>query len=254
MNKEERIIDYLNGNLTEAEQKQFESDLVNDSKLKLEFDEYKLFFGDVDNIPMELPSEHLKSNFEKMLAEELKKEEEQAKVIKFEPRKYLKSISAVAAILVIGILVGINYNQSQQLDRMDSQAALILNKMTSDLNSNSVTGRINAMQVGHDLKNPQIEIINTLIKTLKEDESPNVRLAAAEALESHVDQTSVRVAMVERLSNEKDPFVLIALIGTLSNSKDQSAKESLIELTTTENIEQFIKDEAHLGLIQLEKI
>ena len=255
MNKDTRIIDYLNGNLSEGETSQFESELAVDPSLRSEFENYSTLFERIDEIKVEQPSDKLKLNFEKYLESiEEKKDSQESKVITFRPLKHLKSIASVAAILIIGILVGINFNQSTQIKKMDNQTAQLLDHMKTRMESGSVSSRIEAMQVNFDEKNPQSEILNTLINTLRNDESPNVRLAAAEALEPFANESIVRSALVELLTKEKDSFVLISMIGTLSQSKNSQAKESLLEITKSENVEQFIRDEAHLGLLQLEKI
>jgi HEAT repeat protein len=129
-----------------------------------------------------------------------------------------------------------------------------MREMNQNMNSTSVSGRIEAVLVSQKFENPKSEVINTLISTLKTDESPNVRLAAAEALDRYAEKDEVRAAFVTQLSAEKDPFVLIALISTLSDQKEKKAIDPLENLTNANDVAKFIKDEAHMGLIKIEKI
>ncbi len=254
MNKEEQIIDYLNGALSDQEKSDLERQLKSDLELQDYLEEYKTLYKDLDGIVLEKPSDNLQYNFDKLLESNSHLEDREAKHIPFRPMKYIKQISAVAAVLVVGVLVGINYNQGKVIDRMDTRSAEVLEKMQSDIQTVSVSGRIGAVQVSQEIAEPEDEILETLIKVMVEDESPNVRLAAAEALEQHTSSPKVREAMVKRLNDEQDPFVLIALINTLSQKKEASVIKSLKEITEKEGIQQFIKDEAHFGLLQIEKI
>lgn len=244
-----KIIDYLEDQLSFEDRMKFEEDLKTDQNLKQEFEEYRKLYGEFDDLDIEKPSQSLKSNFEQLLNEEIK----QNRSTKILTMKNIRNAASIAAILVIGILVGQNWTQSNQLD---TQNAILLAEMRENIKSTSVSGRIEAVQVSQKFvsNDPEIEVLNTLISTLTNDISPNVRLAAAEALDRFAEKENVRAVFVRQLSVETDPFVLIALINTLSDQKVEKAIDPLQNLTKAKDIAKFIKDEAHLGLIKIEKI
>jgi negative regulator of sigma E activity len=246
-----KIIEYLEGQMSFDEKLAFEQELKDNQELNAEFSEYSKLYSELGNIEIEKPSITLKSNFEHLLDAEIKKQQKPTKILTL---KNIRSAAAIAAILVIGILVGQNWTQRDFISNMDKQTAQLILEMNQNMNSTSVSGRIEAVQVSQKFENPKSEVINTLIKTLKTDESPNVRLAAAEALDRYATKADVRAAFVTQLSSEKDPFVLIALINTLSEQKERKAIDPLENLTNAKDIAKFIKDEAHMGLIKIEKI
>ncbi len=248
MTNEEKIIDYLSNEMSFDEKIDFEQKISVDDQLKIVVEDYKAVFEGMDKVKLEKPSQGLKSQFDQLLESETSKLSSEGKVLSF--RRW-RNVAAVAAVLVIGILVGQNWTQRSFIE---NQTSALVSEMKQNMNSESVTGRIEAVQVSHQISSPEDEVLHTLIKTLKNDVSPNVRLAAAEALTEHASSDLVRTAFVSQLSSEKDPFVLIALINTLSDEKVEKAIDPLQELTTAENVAKFIKDEAHLGLIRIEKI
>lgn len=247
MSNEDRIIDYLHGSLSMEDRLRFETDLEKDHVLKSEFVAYQELFQELETVKMETPSVTLKANFESLLSKEMEKNEPKGGTSMAMWRNW----AAVAAILVIGILVGQTWTQRNMIDR---QTNAIVAEMKKSMDTESVTGRIEALQVSLEVQQPDLQILNTLIHTLENDESPNVRLAAAEALDKYAEEEVVRTAFVQQLSEEKDPFVLIALINSLSDQKVEKAIDPLQNLTTAEDVAKFIKDEAHLGLIKIEKI
>ncbi|GLR17354.1 HEAT repeat domain-containing protein [Portibacter lacus] len=250
MNKENKIIDYLEGQMSFEESIKFEQELKKDPVLKEEFATYQLMYNEVDQIKLEKPSITLKSNFDHLLETEIKNSRK-TKTLTF---RNIRNVAAVAAILVIGILVGQNWTQRSFISKIDSHNAELVSEMKRNMNSESVSGRIEALQVSHQFKSPENEVLKTLIKSMKNDESPNVRLAAVEALDNFAKEEIVRTAFVKQLSQEKDPFVLIALINTLSEQKVEKAIDPLQHITNANDVAKFIKDEAHMGLIKIEKI
>lgn len=252
MSREEKIIEYLQGEMNNEEAKAFQGIIANNADLQAEIEEYKILLGIIDDQEVNMPSASLKKNFLEML------EAEEANIAKAKPRTAkvinLKSIMSIAAILVIGLLVGININQRSMLNSQNQMNQQLFAEMQRDLNSSSVTGRIEAIQVSNQMENPDEDILDALIHTMENDKSSNVRLASVEALQGFSENEKVRLAMVNSLLTEKDPFVLIAMINTLSIHKDQRAVDKLEKITTSEEFDKFIKDEAHAGLLQIEKI
>lgn len=252
MNKEELIIDYLNGELPEGERQKVTTLLESDQEMQGLLKEYSDLFFTINQEEYVTPSERLRSNFMDMMGQyESKSPSAKKSKLSF---KYIKQISSIAAILILGILIGINWSQNRVIQKMDHQMANIAKEMNTQLNSNSVTARIDAIQVSNDASQNNDGIIQTLIQTLSKDPSANVRLAAAEALERFADDERVRSSMIKRLSEEDDAFVLISLINTLSEYKDDQIEASLEKLTTKEELPKFIKDEAHMGLFKVQKI
>ncbi len=252
MNKDNLIIDYLNGELSEVERENVTALLETDEEMQDLLKQYSDMFFTINQEEVEMPSESLNANFEAMMRQYDEKPVNQKNNALF--IKNFRQIAAVAAILVLGILIGINWSQNKEIRSLDRQMASLVTEMNTQLNSSSITERIDAIQVSNKASESNDGIIQTLISTLIKDSSANVRLAAAEALERFADDERVRSAMIKQLSEEDDAFVMISLINTLSEYKEDRIEASLEKLTTDEELPKFIKDEAHMGLFKVQKI
>jgi len=169
--------------------------------------------------------------------------------------KALKYVAAIAAMLTIGVMIGTNYSQRNQLYVMDQQLATLHNHMIEQLKSPSVSERIEGIQVNYTGQDSQENpIVRTLLNTLEHDESPNVRLAAIDALDPFMRVDEVRATLIKRLKEEEDSFVLIAIIESLSIHNAKEAIDPLQQLSNSKELPKYVKDEAYWGLIKLEKI
>lgn len=254
MNWEDKIIDYFNKELSVEEQTQLESQLKKNGELQRLFDDYAVLMEEVDIMPLEAPTLDGKQKIEQLIQSSARSSQPQAKVIQINNASWYKYIAA-AAILLVGIMIGTNYTQRNQIGVMDQQLANLHSKMVEQLQSPSVSERIEGMQVQFaSVQNSENPIIGTLIETLQKDESPNVRLAALDALDNYMDDEEVRTTLIQQLSEEQDEFVLIAMIEALSAHNAIDAIDPLRKLSTSEEVPKYVKDEAHWGLIKLEEI
>lgn len=130
----------------------------------------------------------------------------------------------VAAAFILLVLVLWQYNETQ-----NNNAEIIALKiaMTELLAEKSVSKRIKAVTMSEQVTNGNKEIAQVLLKTMKEDPSKNVRLAAINALNQHIENEAVRIGIIEHLAEAKDPYVQIKLINILSEIKEKKAVPTL---------------------------
>ena len=241
MTNEEKIIEYLNGDMEQGAKRDFELLLESDSSLRKLLEEYRLIFQSLDDINPIKPSDNLRSSVLAML------DKESESITRNKTTKW-------NWILVLGILFVISITGYYIISKNDTKnVSKKLPNHQLELNNNSVTGRIHAVSLNDDKNGGNNEVINTLIKVLDEDKSSNVRLATVKVMNQHIHNEMIRVALVNALGKEKDPFVLIEIINTLARNKEKSALGALEELTQENNLEKFIKDEAHLGIFQIQE-
>ncbi len=254
MNWEDKIIDYFNNELSKEEQSLVERQLIENPKLRQQFDDYAILMKEVDVMPLDIPQSNGKEKLLKLIEVESVASEE-VKIVSFTPNKIYKYIAAIAAILILGIMIGTNHMQRSQIGAMDQQLADIHAQMILQLKSPSVSERIEGMQVQFvSHKASTLPIVETLLETLQKDESPNVRLAALDALDRYMDIDDVRTTIIHQLSNEQDEFVLIAMIEALSMHHATDAIGPLRKLSTSVEVPKYVKDEAHWGIVKLERI
>lgn len=254
MNSENKIIDYLSGELTEDQIKAFEEELSQDQDLANTFEQYKLLYETIETDPLEQPGISLADNFHAYILEEEKQIKGSSNKIR---RIGLKITALAAAILLLisaGVFIGIQYTQGNLIEEQSTEIAALRSDIERMVSDQSVPTRINAMYVAQDNEEADPSIVNILIETLKEDESSHVRLAAVQALSTFESNKSVREVLIEQLNIDNDPFVKVAIIQTLSRMKESNAVHTFDNLINNEETPRFIKDEALRAKLELNKI
>jgi HEAT repeat protein len=86
---------------------------------------------------------------------------------------------------------------------------------------------------------------------MNEDPNSNVRLAAMDALGKFSNEATVRTALIQSLSTQKDPIVQIALIQLLVKMKEKGVVKQLEQMTKDASTMKAVKDEAYSGILKL---
>lgn len=162
-------------------------------------------------------------------------------------------VAAAVALLIVGFGVGkwSVPDRSAEVLALESQVNLLKEmSMISVLNRPSASQRIQAVnQINEETNNGSNEtVINTLIKTLNTDESPNVRYQAAQALKRFSDQEMVRLSLAKSLERQIDPLIQIALISILLESQEKNAVRPLRRILERENTSPEVKKQAEIAL------
>ncbi len=250
-NIEHTIIAYFNGELTTVEIESLIEERKKSAEINQLFLSYRSIENDINNSQEERPSNKLSKNFYTHL-ESLGKQEKDntpsAKVFT------LKSIMKYAAASIVLFAAGLTlYNNFNINDDKNSQIAF--NEFLSDMESKSDTEKIKAIYVNHKPnQSNQSKIKEILISSLRNDKSSNVRLASVETLAEYLDDEMVRSVLIRSLGTEEDPQVQVAIIMALSASKDKEAIKPLEQLINKEGGSKFVKDEAHVGIMNLTSI
>lgn len=162
---------------------------------------------------------------------------------KKEPKNYLYKIVGFAMVSLVVLFIAWQYTESK---KAQEEIIALKETMTVLLNEQSVGKRIKAVTMSEELTDGNQEIAQVLIKTMINDPSNNVRLAAINALSHYVNNETVRIAIIEHLSIAKDPYVQIKLINILSKIKEKKAVPTLDDIIKeTENI--IVKQKAEEG-------
>ena len=120
--------------------------------------------------------------------------------------------------------------------------------VTAMLEEQSANDRIKAVSFTEDISQPDVAIIEVLVKSLNTDKSPNVRIAAASALEKWQNNELVRAELVRSMDHQEDPIVQITLINMLINMNEKSAIKPFRKIAEDEEIEQLVRDQARIGI------
>ncbi len=259
MDIEERIIDYINNELSTEERQEVRRLIESDDMAKSLYEEYNDLMSGIQEEPLITPDQEWAASFSESLKNRKveqrieENEPKETKVVHLQSRSFITKIAVAAAILIIGILGYSNINQSNQIDEVGEEVYAMRQLLESNLNNSSVSSRIKAVRYSEDVDTQDEDFIRILEKTMREDESAHVRLAATEALKKWADVPFVQESLLMALQNEEDAHVKILLIETLSSIKDANVGPHLDNLINDVESPQYIKDEAHKGIFRLDK-
>lgn len=124
---------------------------------------------------------------------------------------------AAAGLVLLGIAVG------RSTAPVDDDVAALRSEIhelrstlaLSSLDQPSASARLRGIVVATEIDDPRGEVVDALVRTVTRDPSPNVRLAAVDALLTLSDPSGMEERVIEILEREPEPAVRIALIHLL---------------------------------------
>lgn len=124
--------------------------------------------------------------------------------------------------------------------------------MINTLRTHSASERLRAINtIEESSRSPDSNLISTLVQTMNNDESPNVRTAAVEILSRYIDRESVRVEMVHSLGEQDHPMVQIAMINLLIQAEDKAAIAPIKKIAENDHALPEVRHTAEIALNML---
>ncbi len=251
---ESRFIDYIDGKGSEVDRAEVERELAQSEEAYKLYEQLREVIQAIDKASVLEPSDKIKTEFEEALAKEIAAQSKPTKTIFFSPVVYRIAAGFVLVMVGLGIGFWINKNQERDQELADLKKQVEDNRriMLAMLdNQQSASQRIVGVSVAYELDKADDEIVKVLVKTMNEDTNTNVRLAAMEALSKFGHETQVRIALIQSLTEQKDPVVQIALIQLLVKMKEKGVVKQLEEMTKDPSTMKAVKDEAYTGILKL---
>lgn len=126
------------------------------------------------------------------------------------------------------------------------------------LQQQSASDRLQGVTYTTGLHTPDPKITDALLRSLKYDSSPDVRLAALDALQHAVQEPAqapvvgadIRKGLVEAFSYQKSPLVQIALVDSFVETRDQQARALLEKIRNDPQYLPEVRQRAAWGLAQ----
>jgi len=115
----------------------------------------------------------------------------------------------------------------------------------------SSSDRLMGVNWAENVRQPAKPTVDALVRTLNEDPSVNVRLAAVNALYLFAGQPGVKERLVESLAGQSSPLVQVALIDLLVGVREKRALESLKTLAADDKLEPGVRRKAESGIKEL---
>ncbi|WP_431163069.1 HEAT repeat domain-containing protein [Flagellimonas beolgyonensis] len=248
---DELIPDYLDGSLKGEDLRKMEQHLAECPHCQKELEEMKQLFNAFGDDQIEVPSERLKAQFEKVLETE---KSNRGQVVQLQAQRkennwsntFLK-VAASIALLVASFQMGSVFQQR----KADKDIALLQEEtlqmkqtaMLSLMENQSASKRIQGVSYIEEFESPDEAIIKALGNRLLYDENDNVRMSAFEALAKFTSSESVKNILIEALEKEKNPSIQVAIIQALVQIQEKKAVKPMQKLLDQEDTQPFIKEQ-----------
>ncbi len=244
---EELWQDKLAGDISENDEKALAQFLDANPEVATELKDLEQTWDLFEEIERPEPSEKMDARFEGMM--EAYKEKQKAvrpNVLDWIVERMTRSWQVGLASLVMGLFIGWwmlpSQNQKEDIQQLSSEIQSMKEMMMLTLiEQPKAHERIRAVNLAAELPKADEKVINALIATLNNDENVNVRLASLESLVRYVDQSNVRQALVDALTTQDSPLVLVAIADVLVAIQEKSSVETLEKLEETTE-EGFVKE------------
>lgn len=249
---QEKVVQYLQHELDEDEKKRFEKHLSDCKDCQVVIKKTEELMQVIENSPVNEPSANLRSNFmEDLEVEKSKSGSPKASQVYLTQSFY--RVAAAIALLVVGFSAGTlmsseNSNVTELSELKSEVQSMKQMVMVSMLRDESASERIQAVNYVDSFDEPSQEVIETLLRTLNEDESPNVRRAAIKGLGKFTYDENVRLMLIRSFEFQTDPVVQITLIDLMVELDEKRAAKKFQQLIDQENIEEIVKKQAEIGL------
>lgn len=250
---ESRLIDYIDGALSQSEQSELEKLLSENTALRQKLMELKKVMGLMENSNELIELSGHQQVFENnMMAEIGSKPASQ--MVSFQPMLY--KIAAALALVMVGVAGGywvVKNNQHEQ-ELATLRKEMVETKqlmMTMITNGQSASQRMQGVNVALTISKVDDDVVKVLAETMNADPNTNVRLAALEALGQFIDEPHVRKIITASLIEQTDPMVKIALIQLLVQIKEKGVVDELEKIINDDTNIQAVKDEAYTGILKL---
>lgn len=247
----ERIPDFLAGTMSEAERRTYEEEIKSCPEVAEELASFLKLESELNLVVEKEVPFSVDAKFLRMLEEEQSASKNEVPMGKSTLNYWY--IAASIALLILGFVGGrmssTSPNSDQEIiglqnDIKDMKQMVML----SMIENQSASERIRAVSYTEEMIEPDQKIISSLIKTLKTDESPNVRLASAEALKRFANSPLVRAELVKAMESQTDPILQIALINILVEIEEKSAIKQLRKWSESAEINEVVRKQADIGI------
>lgn len=254
--KQELIMDYLEGCLTEDQRMEFQELLDTGQIQATELEETKAMLAAFHAMPEPVPGPGLKSKFNSMLASkiedaELAKPQLTWSAIWGNIESFLSPVKLAYTLVIFGfgfLTAWLFLAPKQQQHLTDTQQlAMELSEVkqmlfTTLIEQPAAVDRLKAVNISSEMTDADGKVIEALFNSLNHDPNVNVRLAAIEALKKHTENPQVREGLVLSINRQDSPMVQIALADLMKALQEKNAVPQLRKLLEDENTNELVKD------------
>jgi HEAT repeat protein len=168
------------------------------------------------------------------------------------------------ALLVIGLGVGYQLRSDRQPSLHDQPAVPELAQLRGEVSSmrqmvalsllqqQSAGERLRGVSYAYQAPSSDTEVLSALLRTMNQDDSVNVRLAAVDALHQFGSSPVTRAAIIQSIPKQDTPLVQIALIDLLVDLKAKEAAPELVKLAADDKVNTSVRSHARAAIEKLQ--
>jgi HEAT repeat protein len=116
------------------------------------------------------------------------------------------------------------------------------------LQQQSASERLRGVTYSYRAEPDDKEVLSALLQTVSWDPSPDVRLAAVDALRNFADNSTARRGLVQSLAHQNSPLVQIAIVDALMDIGEPSAAPALRTLVEAPEVDENVRRRAERAL------
>ena len=174
-------------------------------------------------------------------------------------RTPVRALAWSAALLLIGVFAGDYYGRTGSKPDDQNDLAQVHRELAnmkqlvvlSMLQQQSASERLQGVSYTRAENQLDPQVMSALIRTLRSDNSVDVRLAALDALSKHAAQPQVHKGVMDALQEQQSPLVQVALIDTMLEWRDPDVAQQLRNFQKTPNLNPVVRQRADWALSKL---
>jgi HEAT repeat protein len=116
------------------------------------------------------------------------------------------------------------------------------------LQQQSAVERLRGVTWSYRAEPDDTEVLSALLQTVVADPSPDVRLAAVDALRNLGNSSTARRGLVQALGRQDSPLVQLAIVDALTELKERSAAPALRNLLNGGDVDENVRKRAEKAL------
>ena len=259
---EEQLADYLDQSLDAEPRRALEEHLEQCADCR----EQVALWNKLSMVPEEKPAASSRARFEAMLEAYRQGQEaaESRRIWKLPIRRRTSPnlFAPLAQAALVFVLVGAGFaagryaggrdTDNRELTSLHQELAGMRQLVVlSMLQQQSASERLQAVAWSVRSNRADPEILSALTDTLRLDPSPDVRLAALDALKHFSGQPRVRSELIDALRGQQSPLVQIELIDLMVDLGEKSALQRLNEFVQEQDLNPVVRQRAQAGIVQL---
>jgi len=259
---EEQLAEYLDQSLDAEQRRAFEEHLEQCGDCR----EQIALWNKLSTLPEEKPAAGSRARFEAMLEAYRQGQEARGhhRIWKLpigsrtSPPVFTPLAQAALVIVLVGLgfaagryIGGLNTNNRELTSLHRELAGMRQLVVLSLLQQQSASERLQAVAWSVRSNRADPEILSALTDTLRFDPSPDVRLAALDALKHFSGLPRVRSELIDALRGQQSPLVQIELIDLMVELGEKSALQRLNEFLQEQDLNPVVRQRAQAGIVEL---